>query len=310
MIVLQSGAEAVERLTFTPDGRGLIVPQWGALQRWDDVTAGLPPVLETGRQGTLFAQFTADGRAMAFGGAPAVVRDVATSREAVLQFREPFSGWQTMVAVSPDGRHLLAAQWGWNTTPRGRLTCRAMAAPDVDVWSVDVDRRFQSRPLFLPDGNRFVTIECWTGIGSDFGPRFVTRDLLTGEQLAVFQQANRDRDRPCEFPVSSADRRWIAARNAGRLAVYQSEDLSARPRLIKNEGRKHFTGIAFHPSGRYLAATSNDATVKFYDTSTWEVARTFTWNVGRMRSIAFSPDGALAAAGSDTGKVVVWDVDL
>src|SRR5207253_1850182 len=32
--------------------------------------------------------------------------------------------------------------------------------------------------------------------------------------------------------------------------------------------------------------------------------------VRKMRSIAFSPDGALAAAGSDTGKVVVWDVDL
>jgi WD40 repeat protein len=40
------------------------------------------------------------------------------------------------------------------------------------------------------------------------------------------------------------------------------------------------------------------------------VARTFTWDIGRMRSIAFSPDGALAAAGGDTGKVVVWDVDL
>jgi WD40 repeat protein len=30
----------------------------------------------------------------------------------------------------------------------------------------------------------------------------------------------------------------------------------------------------------------------------------------RLRSVAFSPDGVLAAAGSDTGKVVVWDVDL
>jgi WD40 repeat protein len=50
--------------------------------------------------------------------------------------------------------------------------------------------------------------------------------------------------------------------------------------------------------------------VKFSDTTIWNVARTFTWDIGRMRSVAFSPDGALAAAGSDRGKVVVWDVDL
>jgi WD40 repeat protein len=71
-----------------------------------------------------------------------------------------------------------------------------------------------------------------------------------------------------------------------------------------------FTGLAFHPSGKYLGATNNDQTVKLYDTQTWELAKTFTWAIGKMRSIAFSPDGTLAAAGSDTGKVVVWDVDL
>jgi WD40 repeat protein len=185
-----------------------------------------------------------------------------------------------------------------------------MPALEIDVWLVDVDRRFQSPPLFLPDGNRFAMIEWWAGIGSEFGPRIVTRDLHSGKTVAVFQQANRDRHRPCEYPVSSADRRWVAARSAGRIAVYQSEAFAAPPKLIKNDGRKHFTGIAFHPSGRYLAATSNDETVKLYDTTTWEVARTFTWDIGRMRSIAFSPDGALAAAGSDKGKVVVWDVDL
>ena len=49
--------------------------------------------------------------------------------------------------------------------------------------------------------------------------------------------------------------------------------------------------------------------MKLYDTASGALARTFTWDIGRMRSVAFSPDGLLAAAGSDTGKVVVWDVD-
>jgi hypothetical protein len=95
------------------------------------------------------------------------------------------------------------------------------------------------------------------------------------------------------------------------LRVWASDDVTGPcVRELRNDGRKHFTDLAFHPTGRFLAATSNDHTVKLFDTTTWEVVRTFTWEIGKMRSIAFSADGTLAAAGSDTGKVVVWDVDV
>jgi WD40 repeat protein len=94
------------------------------------------------------------------------------------------------------------------------------------------------------------------------------------------------------------------------VAVYRADDLGTRPVPFRNDNRKEFTGLAFHPSGRYLAATSNDATVKYYETATWQVARSFGWDIGRQRSVAFSPDGMLAAVGGDKGKIVVWDVDL
>ena len=94
------------------------------------------------------------------------------------------------------------------------------------------------------------------------------------------------------------------------LHIWRTNELSERPRKILNDNRKYFTGIGFHPTGQYLAATSNDETVKLYDTATWKVAKTFTWNVGRLRSVAFSPDGTRGAVGSDKGQIVVWDVDL
>lgn len=31
--------------------------------------------------------------------------------------------------------------------------------------------------------------------------------------------------------------------------------------------------------------------------------------IGRLRAVAFAPDGLTCAAGSDTGKVVLFDVD-
>jgi len=79
------------------------------------------------------------------------------------------------------------------------------------------------------------------------------------------------------------------------------------------KGRKkpgEVTNLAFHPSGRVLALTSDAAPVAFLDTATWKPVRAFDWKVGRTYGVAFSSDGNLAAAGGDTGKVVVWDVDL
>jgi len=59
----------------------------------------------------------------------------------------------------------------------------------------------------------------------------------------------------------------------------------------------------------YLAAACSDETVRVFDRTTWEEVSKFTWKSGRLRSVTYSADGTLAAAGSDTGQVIVWDVD-
>lgn len=108
----------------------------------------------------------------------------------------------------------------------------------------------------------------------------------------------------------SSDDKFLAVYCSKYIQVWNAEKISSPVCRLENVAKLHFTGIAFHPSGQYLAATSNDTTVKLYDTATWQLAKTFTWNIGRLRSIAFSPDGMLAAVGSDTGRIMVWDVDL
>jgi WD40 repeat protein len=131
------------------------------------------------------------------------------------------------------------------------------------------------------------------------------RDVATGAVVATHPRSGLVTDRLTAGPDGT-----LVAVYRHSFSVWPDADIGRRPHVVKNDSTRHFTGIAFHPSGKHLAATSNDATVKLFDTATWEIGRAFTWDVGKMRSVAFSPDGTLAAAGSDTGKVMVWDVDV
>ena len=76
-----------------------------------------------------------------------------------------------------------------------------------------------------------------------------------------------------------------------------------------NTSPKHFTSAAFSRDGTRLATTSNDTAATVWDTTTWEVQRRYEWKIGRLRTVCFAPDGLRCAAGSETGQVVVWDLD-
>jgi WD40 repeat protein len=71
---------------------------------------------------------------------------------------------------------------------------------------------------------------------------------------------------------------------------------------------KFFLDAAFAPDGRSLITVSNDATATTWDTANWRQKHAYAWKAGKLKCAAFSPDGCLAAAGGDGGKVVVWDV--
>lgn len=212
------------------------------------------------------------------------------------------TGWSENLLLTRDASRLLVYERGYCEFRLFDLS----RGPNAPVWTVPVYSRgtWGIRLWFelLPDEERFFVAESHDNTRT----RVAVRSLETGELLGGSRLPNRT----VSGLALSPDGARAAVLSEMSLFVYNVEKLKAAPRSIRNGNRKHFTGVAFHPSGRYLAATSNDATVKLYDTTTWEVARSFTWDIGRMRSVCFSPDGTLAAAGSDSGKVVVWDVDV
>jgi WD40 repeat protein len=308
MILLQGVSGRVDVLAFSPDGRRLAAPCSRGVQLWDRISSGGRPtaILPVGLAGWS-VEFTPDGRALLAVGKQAMLYDLERQRavEVPLELDE---GWGVWGCVTPDGRAVLVAERGVSLDP-GRLFRRPLSDPTTSDWSVEVPRPIQTRPVFLAGGKTFVSLEYWTerryGRWTR-GQAFSVRDAASG---AVIRDA-RVKSESYQNVTASADAGLLASWWEGWVAVFRVEDLNAAPVLIRNDGPKDFTGAAFHPSGRFLAATSNDNTVKLYDTQTWQLAHAFDWDVGRLRSIAFSPDGMLAAAGGDRGKVVVWDFDL
>jgi WD40 repeat protein len=313
MLVFEFGRGEVGALAFGPNGRQLFAPWGGGLWTWDDVTAGRDP------DGNAYAgkypegplRLSADGRRLSCRAAHGPLVYTVGGGEPLQIARsrpkgENYSNAALTASVTPDGNSVVVCEnvsafngWGGHRT---QITLRPLADPRLEsaVWAVTTTNVTHDDPLVI--GAEIVTAECAANREKErWELVLVARDLGTGkERRASVPIADGPRT-----PVASADGRFVVCLHGKKLVVWTSGAWDQPPRSIASDNSKHFTGIAFHPSGRFLGTTSNDKTVKLYDTVTWGVAHTFTWNIGKMRCIAFSPDGALAAAGSETGKIVV-----
>ncbi|MFO0930560.1 MAG: hypothetical protein U0736_26605 [Gemmataceae bacterium] len=301
MRVLDIG-KPITTLRFTADGQRLVVGWWTPeeglhlelcsfdgerfpvpLPAWYGMTYGRPITVHPVRD----IVYVAWGE---------WVHSFRTTEAAVVPC--PTLGQANQMIVSADGTRVVLAQIVYADRAIHYQVQGVSVAPTGH--RVDWDRTLVA-PFalggFLPDGERFLTVD-------DGAVRL--RAFATGEELT----ARRYPTYNINDPQLSPDGRHLGIIGYSTMYLYDVPALGKPRKFASTRSFGDFRSFAFHPDGRTLAVIHGGPTlVKLYDVDTLKLRAKYSWKVGALQAVAFSPDGMLGAAGGEEGRVVLWDVD-
>jgi WD40 repeat protein len=233
------------------------------------------------------------------------------------------------VPGSPHQRHVVA----FDLTPNGTRLVMSRGGGTmnrVECWKVQASGGFSSQwsicdgkpinpdePYLIHQAKWFThgvairtdakivaTAEDRTGGAPRVHRRIIVRDGKSGKEIAELGET-----------AGSFYTRLLMAVD-GRATYAWDNELLERWDLksgkctahIRAPGRAHFQGIAAHPSGRFLLTVSGDGTARSWDATELSLENATRCGVGKLHSVAVSPDGGLVAAGGDRGQIALWDI--
>ncbi len=221
------------------------------------------------------------------------------------------------LAVSSDGQRLVVSRGGagfnrvecWDTTGDWRLewAVRDGAPAGEGAYYFRQQGWFTYAVAVSPDG----TLVCATENrpsepGRSENGFLVLRDARTGRQ--TWESATQSFWMRRSLRFTQDGKRLLSLRDT-RVEAW---DIAERRQVgvIPAPGRAHFRALAVHPGGRFFATAGGDGVVRTWCPDSLRPLDAYRWGIGKLHSLAFSPDGNLGAAGGEKGKVVVWDVDV
>jgi WD40 repeat protein len=262
---------------FAPDGRTLVIAGNRWLWYYDTATGRMRfPRLPTGnrRHRLLAARLHPDGRLLASYGPRASIA---------------FTWYDPLGKPLPDGGfsgNSVAAVTAMEFTADGRALV-TLGRGGLHLWEVATRRCLVHRP-----GNLQPFL-------------FLGRPINPDRRRLVHRPGNLQSDRLSITP----DGRLAAFLDGTAVRVESFTNLDSGTTL-RPGSRQRFLSAAFTPDGRWLVTAGPGEAVTFWDVTNWQPAHEYAWDVGRLKCVAVAPDGLRAAAGTDKGQIVVWDVDL
>jgi WD40 repeat protein len=310
MLILKGHGGRVHSLAFSADGRTLASSGGRARSIWLwDLPADKPRAILRGHHCRVTAlAFSRDGL-LASADLQSTVKlwDAAAAQE-----RQSLQGplfWYTGhfgLAFSADGRILAAS--GVRQRPFGFGVRRWDVVTGDEKPFLECNVGNVNGLAFAPDG---VTL---AAIYSDRTVRLWNL-AASRERLTLSHRYYQDGDpapnhtdfRSLAF---SPDGHTLVTASGSSITLWEVESGAVRAAVAAHE--RPVNRVAFTADGSRLATASSDETVKLWDVAAGaggvRERATFAWPIGRVYSLAFSPDGMTAAAGGDT-DILVWDVD-
>jgi len=293
---------------FGPDGRTLVAGGSGGFDVWD-LPASKHRFVSAQDSGTIFA-FVVDpqGRWLYFSEhrAGGYRYDLKTG-EAQRFPGDPYDHHMISIAASSDGSRAAVSRGG---AGHNRLECWTIGAGGgmTLAWSVPgpTDTVSFHGLAFSPDGTKIASVEevPWRGTRTPPHPT-ILRESLTGKQLSAFGGVPHTLYVQTTF---TADGRRLIVWNNEQFSVWDVAT-SERVGQVPRPRHANFNGLAVHSSGKFFVTAAGDGRARYWDPVTLKQLRALHWEIGKLHSVAFSPDGMLAAAGGAKGQIVVWDVD-
>ncbi|HEX3053422.1 MAG TPA: SH3 domain-containing protein [Aggregatilineaceae bacterium] len=119
-----------------------------------------------------------------------------------------------------------------------------------------------------------------------------------------------------ELPISepitdigwSVDNSTLAASANSGGWIYAMAALGTPPRLLQVPNGPAY-GVAFAPSGGFMATGHNDNTVRVWDIVTGGQRAILRGHSAPVLAVAFSPDGTHVASGGQDNTIILWDVN-
>jgi WD40 repeat protein len=274
----------------------------GDVEVWDLATGTIRHARPGGRHGVRSFAFTPDGRWLLIGADRADLLELETGQ---VRPGPELELYHPDLALSASGDRLVAttslnqtgAVESWHVTASPAFTRTWAEGPHEFVW--------YGSPAVGADGER-VAVSAHVG----YDRPTETIEIRRATSRKIVREIPLDPADPVQQLAFTADGTKLLARFRGRtVRAFDAETGEPAGELV-HKGRPFVTGLAVHPGGKVIATSRTDGTAWFWDPVTFRELRSFDWRLGKLMSVAFGPGGSLAAAGTERGQVVVWDVDV